>query len=306
MTSKVTTTETNKMRQVTPSVWLTVHGVRDNARKFARNQPIGALAGFIVAMLVLTAIFAPFIATHDYAKTDVVNRLVGPTSEHWLGADNLGRDEFSRLVWGTRVSMVTAFTAVLISTALATLIGLASGYLGGWFDIITQRFVDIWMSFPGIILVLTLIAMFQPGIVTLALSIGLVSGGLSSRLVRSNVLLLRQSQFVEAASVLGAGHLRIVLRHILPNIVPILIVLATAQVAVAILLESTVSYLGYGVQPPRPSWGNMLSGDARTFMLQQPLLALWPGVAIFVSVYSFNMLGDALRDTLDPRLRGGR
>ncbi|MPZ23691.1 MAG: ABC transporter permease subunit [Dehalococcoidia bacterium] len=268
------------------------------------SKPLGVIGLVIVVGLIVLMFVGPSLMKHDYDTADPVQRLEGPSWEHPFGTDNLGRDVLSRMVWGTRISIAIGFGSVALALVVATTIGLLSGYVGGWIDTVLQRLVDVWMSFPGLILALTLVTMFGAGYTSLLIAIGLVLGGAISRVVRSAALSTRDTDYVQAARVLGAGPIRLLLRHVLPNIVPVLIVLASVQVGSAILLEATVSFLGYGVPPPEPSWGSMLAGDARSFMLQQPLLSLWPGIAIFLAVYGFNMLGDALRDVLDPRLRG--
>jgi peptide/nickel transport system permease protein len=187
---------------------------------------------------------------------------------------------------------------------LAALVGITSGYFGGWFDILFQRLVDAWQSFPWLVILLSLISVLQPGVPTLIFAIGILSASGSSRIIRSATLATKENQYIEAARAVGASHARIIIRHILPNVCTVIIIIATIGLGGVILAESALSFLGFGVPPPFPSWGEMLSGSARVYMHRAPWMAIWPGVAISVAVFGFNMLGDALRDVLDPRLRG--
>jgi peptide/nickel transport system permease protein len=212
----------------------------------------------------------------------------------------------SRIIWGARISVTVGFGAVLISTVLAVTIGVISGYFGGLFDLLFQRLVDVWISFPAIVLLVSLVAVLGPGLWSVTLILGILVTPGSSRVIRGAVIGMRHLPYVETASCLGAGHARIILRHVLPNVFAPILVLATVRLGTAILAEATISFLGYGVPPPYPAWGAMLSGTGRAFMLQSPWLSVWPGLAISLVVFGFNMLGDALRDELDPRLRGSR
>jgi len=274
--------------------------------RFCRAKPLGAFGLLVLVALLLMALFAPWLAPYPYDKTNILRQLQGSSGAHWLGTDNLGRDLLSRLIQGARVELLVGFGSVLIATGLATLLGTVSGYFSGVLDLALQRLIDVWMAFPGLVLLITLIAMFQPGQWTVTLAIGLLLAAGASRVVRGAALELRGQSYVEAARALGAGDGRILVSHILPNIFAPIMVIATTQLGLAILLEATLSFLGYGVPPPQPSWGALLGPDARKDMLRAPLLSIWPGVAIFLAVYSFNVLGDALRDVLDPRLRRGR
>ncbi|MFQ5879302.1 MAG: ABC transporter permease [Dehalococcoidia bacterium] len=273
-------------------------------RRFVVRKPLGAIGGFIVLGLLVLAIFAPLIAPYAYDKTNIDNALAAPSDSHFFGTDDLGRDVFSRIVYGSRITVFVGFGAVAISTFIATSLGVLSGYVGGRLDMLVQRVVDIWMSFPGLILLITIISIFEPGLIQVIVAIGILLAGGPSRVARSAVLAIKNNQYMEAAKVVGAGDVRIVRFYVLPNIFAPIMVLATTQLGFAILIEATLSFLGYGVPPPFPSWGGMLSNEARTYMLQQPLLSVWPGLAIFLVVYGFNMLGDAVRDVFDPRLRG--
>ena len=274
------------------------------AARFAQAKPLGALGGFFVALMIFLALFADVVAPYDYNKRNLRDRLEPPSLSHLMGTDNMGRDIFSRIVYGARVSISVGFGGVGIGALIATLVGVTSGYFGGRFDILFQRVVDAWQAFPWLVILLSLMAVLQPGIWTLIFAIGILSAASASRIVRSATLAIKENQYIEAALASGAGHGRIILRYILPNVFTVIIIIATVNLGFVILAESALSFLGFGVPPPFPSWGDMLSGTARVYMHRAPWLAIWPGVAISVAVFGFNMLGDALRDVLDPRLRG--
>jgi peptide/nickel transport system permease protein len=256
-------------------------------------------------MLALAAA-ADRVAPYDYDEADVFQRLKPSSPAHWLGTDNLGRDLLSRVIHGARVSMAVGFGGVALGLVLATGIGLGSGYFGGAVDLVVQRLVDAFMCFPLLLVALTIMALLGPGLANVILALGLVLGVRDSRVVRGAVLGVMQHLFVEAARALGVGHAQMIRRHILPNIVAPILILATVNLGGVILTEAALSFLGFGVPPPRPSWGGMLSGSGLVHMLRAPWLALWPGVALALAVFGANMLGDALRDLLDPRLRGTR
>jgi peptide/nickel transport system permease protein len=231
-------------------------------------------------------------------------RLRPPSLTHRLGTDNLSRDMWSRTVYGARVSVTVGFATITLATVLATAIGVSSGYLGGVYDLVVQRVIDAWMSFPYLIIVLSVMAVLGPGLLNVVFSLTIIAAAASSRVIRGATIAVAQHAYVEAAAALGGGRLRVVLRHVLPNVAATIIILATIGLGGVILAESALSFLGFGVPPPYPSWGGMLSGSGRTYMLRAPWMAVWPGVAISLAVFGFNMLGDALRDVLDPRLRG--
>jgi peptide/nickel transport system permease protein len=274
--------------------------------RLIKEKPLGAVGAFIVLVLLFCAALAPWIATHSYDQANVRYRLKPPSAQFYLGTDNLGRDIFSRIIYGARISVTVGFGAVSIGTLLATMIGVGSGYFGGKFDVLMQRLVDAWMAFPFLVVLLSVMAILGPGLLNVILSLGVLSAANSSRIIRSAALSAKENQYVEAARAVGAGHLRIILWYILPNIMAPIIIIATVSLGFAILAESSLSFLGLGVPPPYPSWGEMLSGSGRSYMHKAPWMATWPGVAISLAVFGFNMLGDALRDLLDPRLRGGR
>ena len=302
------------MREISlPLPWSTVekvsvrlHAVTRGVWRLIKEKPLGAFGGTIVTGLLLCALLAPWIATHPYDQTNVRNRLKPPSSQFYFGTDNLGRDIFSRIVYGARVSVTVGFGAVSIGITLATIIGVGSGYFGGKTDILVQRLVDAQVAIPGLLLLLNIMAVTGPGLLNIILALGIVSAAGSSRIIRSAAMTAKENQFVEAARAVGASHGRIILRYILPNIMAPIIIITTVSLGFTILIESTLSFLGFGVPPPYPSWGEMLSGSGRSYMHKAPWMATWPGIAISLAVFGFNMLGDALRDLLDPRLRGGR
>jgi peptide/nickel transport system permease protein len=280
---------------------------------FARRKPLGAIGGFFVLVLIITALFAGQIAPYPYDTGKGVERLQAPSARHVLGTDNLGRDMFSRIVYGARISIAVGFGAVLVGTGLATILGILSGYFGGLFDLLFQRLIDAWIAFPAIILLACLVTISTTrntdpvtSIAIVAVALGLVVAGGSSRVVRSAVLGIRDLPYMEGARCIGCGHWHIIRRYVLPNVLAPILILATVQLGGAILAESTLSFLGFGVKPPMPAWGSMLAGSGRQYFLVAPFLAIWPGLAISLAVFGFNMLGDALRDVLDPRLRGSQ
>lgn len=281
--------------------------------RFAREKPLGAVGGIIVLVLILTALFAQQIAPYAYDAGKGADRLQGPSLHHLFGTDNLGRDLFSRIVFGARISIEVGFGAVLVGTGLATLFGIFSGFYGGLFDLLFQRLIDAWIAFPAIVLLACLVTIMTSratsstnSIIIVAIALGLIVAGGSTRVVRSAVIAIRDMPYMEAARCTGCNNIRIIVRYVLPNVLAPIIILATVQLGGAILAESTLSFLGFGVKPPMPAWGSMLAGSGRQFFLIAPWLAIWPGLAISLAVFGFNMLGDALRDVLDPRLRGSR
>jgi peptide/nickel transport system permease protein len=256
--------------------------------------------------MTLLAGLAEWVAPYGYDEADVFSRLRPPSAAHWLGTDNLGRDVLSRVVYGARVSMSVGGGAVILGLLGAGIVGLLSGYFGGRLDIVVQRLVDAFMCFPLLLVALTLMALVGPGLGNVILTLGFVIAVRDSRVIRGAVLAVKGDLYVEAARALGVGHAAMILRHILPNIFAPLVILATVNVGAVILIEAALSFLGFGVPPPRPSWGGMLSGAGLVHMLRAPWLCLWPGLALSLAVFAANMAGDTLRDVLDPRLRGGR
>jgi peptide/nickel transport system permease protein len=272
--------------------------------RFVQRKPLGAIGAVIVVALLIMAVFAERIAPHGYDDTIRGSRMKPPSAAHWLGTDNLSRDMWSRIVYGARVSVTVGFATVALAVTLATAIGVSSGYFGGVYDLVVQRVVDAWLSFPYLVIVLSVMAVLGPGLLNVVLSLAIIIAAVNSRVIRGATIAIAQGTYVEAARALGCGHARILVRHILPNVTATIIILATIGLGAAILAESGLSFLGFGVPPPYPAWGAMLSGSGRTYMFRAPWMAIWPGIAISLAVFGFNMLGDALRDVLDPRLRG--
>src|SRR2546427_13237564 len=274
--------------------------------RFARRKPLGALGALIVVAMLVMAAFAERIAPYGYDDTIRGARMQPPSAAHWLGTDNLSRDMWSRIVYGARVSVTVGVATNRLALFLATAVGVSSGYFGGAYDLVVQRVVDAWLSFPYLVIVLSVMAVLGPGFLNVVLSLAVIIAAVNSRVIRGATIGVTQTTYVEAARALGCGHGRIILCHILPNVAATVIILATIGLGTAILAESALSFLGFGVPPPYPAWGAMLSGSGRTSMFRAPWMAIWPGVAISLAVFGFNMLGDALRDVLDPRLRGSR
>ncbi|MDP3880089.1 MAG: ABC transporter permease [Dehalococcoidales bacterium] len=270
-----------------------------------REKPLGTIGGAIVLILFLTAVFADVLAPYGYDEMLLSDRLQPSSPQHLLGTDNLGQDILSRIIFGARISMYVGLGGATLEIIVAMLIGLISGFFSGKTDLIIQRFVDAWMCFPPLFIYLTVMAVLGPGLIQVILVLGISTGIRSSRVVRSAVIGIRENVYVEAARAIGAPNIRILTRHILPNVMAPVIIIFTLAMGQMILAEATLSFLGFGIPPPMPSWGGMLSGRGRSYMLQAPWMALWPGLALAIVVYGINMLGDAIRDLLDPRLRGG-
>jgi peptide/nickel transport system permease protein len=272
--------------------------------RFVRKKPLGAAGGALILVMVITALFAELLQTHDPIATNAAYTLGRPNLEHLLGTDHLGRDIYSRIVHGARVSLVVGVASTLLGSVLGGIVGLLSGYIGGKTDLVTQRILDILQGLPLLVLALVMSAALGPSVQNVVIAISIPIIPRAARVIRSSVLSIREMQYVEAARSLGVQHLRIAFRHILPNTIGPFIVLCTAQLGSAILVEATLSYLGLGVPEPYPSWGRMLSVSAAEYAQKAPHLVLFPGIAISLAVFGSNLLGDALRDTLDPRLRG--
>jgi peptide/nickel transport system permease protein len=286
----------------------TARGMWAAAALLARRKPLGAVSAVVILGLLAVALLAPLLAPRDpYAlnlnERGLPIRMQGPTAAFPLGTDPLGRDVLSRIVYGTRVSLIVGFASVLIGTTLGTVLGLLSGYWEGRVDYVIQRGVDTTMAIPGIVLALAVMSVLGQSLVNIILVIALVIAPGASRVVRGTVLAVKQSTFVDAAQALGASPGRIVARHVLPNVFAPILIIATVWLGNAIVIEAALSFLGLGTPPPTPTWGAMLSGEGRRNLETAPYLAIFPGVAISVVVLAFNMLGDALRDLLDPRLR---
>ena len=269
-------------------------------QRFRRNRLALAGAG-VVGLLFILSFLAPLVTPYDPARLDAWHVLLPPSGSHWFGTDELGRDVFTRIVYGARISLKVGFVAVGIATLIGTAVGLVAGFYGGWLDSLLMRLVDIMLCFPTFFLILAVIAMLEPSIWYIMIIIGLTGWMGVARLVRAEVLTLREREFVLAARALGASDFRIITRHILPNALSPVLVAATLGVAGAILTESALSFLGIGVQPPTPSWGNILTAG-KDYIEFAWWLSLFPGLAILVTVLAYNLLGEGLRDALDPRL----
>lgn len=272
----------------------------------ALREPALSVSALVLLAVTLAAVLAPAIAPFSPNEQHLGDALVGPNSTYWLGTDQSGRDILSRTMFAGRVSLLVAFGSMVVGTGLATLLGGVSGFFGGWFDSIMQRLVDASLSIPALILLMTVLTIIGPSILKMTIVIGGWAMISSSRTVRSAVLAVKERPFVEAARTVGAGDPRIFALHILPNIVAPVIVIASLIFGYAILIEATLSFLGFGVPPPTATWGGMLSGDTRTYLITAPWIAIAPGVALTAVVIAVNLLGDSLRDVLDPRLKGNR
>ena len=268
------------------------------------EKPVGAIGAVVCVLFLFTGIFAELIAPYGYNEMNPIDRLQAPSTSYWLGTDQIGRDVFSRIVHGARTSLIIGFSAAFISILISTLIGVTSGFFGGRFDMVVQRMVDAWMSFPDLVVVIVAVSVFGPGMWQVILVLSLLYGIGGSRIVRGAVVAVKENVYIQAAESIGVPTVRILTRHVLPNIMAPIIVLFTTRLAAVILVEAGLSFLGLGVPPPAPSWGGMLSFEGRSYMFQAPWLAIMPGLAITIVVYNINMFGDALRDLLDPRMRG--
>jgi len=263
----------------------------------------GLIGGAAVVLMLLTGVLAPLIAPPGYSNQSLLQRLQPPSAAHWLGTDGFGRDVLSRVIWGTRVSLQIGFLATALALLVGTALGSAAGYFGGAADTAIMRAADAFMAMPALFLILVVVALFGASLLNTALVISLVTWAQVARVVRAECLSLRGREFIDAAHALGAGHARILGRHLLLNAMPVIIVQATLLLGQTILIESALSYLGLGAQPPLPSWGNMVV-EGRQFLASAWWIAAFPGLAIFLTVLGFNLFGDGLRDALDPALRG--
>lgn len=281
-----------------------VDGMIGRSVHFVRLYPLGAAGAVIMTVFVLAAVFADLITTNSPLATHASRSLAAPSAAYWFGGDVMGRDLYSRIVYGARISLAVGIGSTVLGCLLGVVIGLASGYLGGWFDLVTQRIMDILQALPLLVLALVFAAALGPSLQNTVIAISIPLIPTVARVIRSNTMALREQAFVEAANAIGMSEWRIAARHILPNTVAPLIVLATAQLAAAILTEASLSFLGLGIPEPHPSWGRMLSESAAEYMRRAPWLVIFPGLAISLVVFGTNLLGDALRDMLDPRQRG--
>jgi peptide/nickel transport system permease protein len=275
------------------------------AARLVKEKPLGAVGGVVTLLLLLTGVFADVLAPSGMNETNMEMALSAPSAQFLLGTDELGRDMLSRLIYGARISVIIGLSASGIGVTIAVILGMMSGYSGGKVDLIVQRLVDAVMCMPGLILLMVILSLTGPGVLQVILVLGIREGIVSSRVVRSAVISVKHNTYVQAAKALGCSTPLVLARHILPNIVAPVIILFTTRLPGLIMTEASLSFLGFGVPPPVPSWGGMLSGTGRTYMFRAPWMAIWPGLALSIVVYGVNMFGDALRDMLDPRLKGG-
>ncbi len=273
--------------------------------RLVKEKPLGTVGLVITLFLLLTGIFAEFIAPYGMNEGWVGGFLTPPSAKFWFGTDNVGRDILSRVIFGARISLIVGLSATSLSTLGSTFLGILSGYIGGKFDLVVQRFVDAWMCLPGLVVLMVTMSFVGAGMWSLIIVMGIFGGIGGSRFSRGIVISLKENVYIQAAVAIGCSTPRILTRHILPNIMAIIIVGFTTGVPGVIMAEASLSFLGFGIPPPNPSWGSIIAGAGRTYMFQAPWLILWPGLALATVVYGVNMLGDAMRDILDPRLRGG-
>ncbi len=271
--------------------------------RFARRRPLGAAGAAIIVVMLMAAALADLISPYDPLTTDYAGMLQAPSAAHWFGTDSYGRDVLSRVIYGSRTALLVGFCASFFGATLGAIIGVASAYFGRKTDLIVQRFMDLLLSFPLIVLALVVVAVLGTGVVNVILAIMVPMIPRSALVARSSALSLRQTPFIDAARALGFGHSRIIFRHMLPNIMAPYLIMLTAFLGQAILLEASLSFLGLGVAEPVPAWGLMLSGAAVEFAERAPWMGIFPGIAISLSVFAFNLFGDSLRDALDPKLR---
>jgi len=296
----------NWRRSAALSAMPTVHRVRTPWREFwrrFRRQPVAMIAGIFVVLLILLAVFAPWIAPFDAENYFDYDRLTeGPSAMHWFGVDSLGRDIFSRVLLGTRLSLISGFVSVAIGAAIGTALGLLAGYYEGWWDRIIMRISDVLFAFPGILLAIAVVAIMGTGMANVVIAVAIFSIPAFARLVRGNTLVLKQMTFIESARSIGASDFTIIMRHILPGTLSSIVVYFTMRIGTSIITAASLSFLGLGAQPPTPEWGAMLN-EARADMVMAPPVAIFPSLAIFLTVLAFNLLGDGLRDALDPKLK---
>ena len=278
-------------------------GWLSTARQFARRNPLGAAGGLVIVVMILVAVFADVIAPYNPVANTFDRMHEPPSLENWFGTDQFGRDVFSRIVYGARTALIVGFVSSFVGASLGLILGVASAYFGGRTDLIFQRVLDVFMAFPIIILALAVIAIFGTGTQNVIIAITIPFIPRCARVVRSSALAIREMPYVDAARACGFGHARIILRHMVPNVMAPFLIMITAFVGQAILLEASLSYLGLGVQEPTPAWGLMLQGGAEEYAESAPWIAIFPGIAISLAVFGFSLFGDAVRDELDPKLR---
>ena len=273
--------------------------------RLVREKPLGTVSGIIILILIFVAIFANVLAPYPFWEIHLIDRLTGSSARYLLGTDHLGRDFLSRIIYGARISLLVGLAATALNVVVAVLIGGISGFFGGKVDLAVQRFVDAWMAFPGLLLLLTIMSVVGQGLLQIIVILGIAGGIGGSRVIRSAVIGVKENDYFLAARAVGTPTSQILLRHVLPNIMATVIIIFSINIGGVIMAEASLSFLGFGLPINIPSWGGLLSREGRQYMEMAPWLALFPGLALTITVYSFNMFGDALRDLLDPRLRGG-
>ena len=277
----------------------------DSFVRLVKRKPLGTISAVIVLILILVAIFADVLAPYPYDEIHLIDRLQGPSAQYLLGTDQAGRDLLSRLILGARVSLLVGLAVTTLSVVISTVIGGTAGFFGGRFDILLQRFVDAWMAFPGLLLLLTMMSIVGRGVPQIILVLGIAGGIGGSRVIRGAVIGIKENVYFQAADAVGASRLRTFIRHVVPNVLPIVIITFSVSIGGVILALASLGFLGFGLPPGIPDWGGLLSREGRQYMEIAPRLAFWPGLCLTITVFSLNMFGDAVRDLLDPRLRGG-
>lgn len=275
----------------------------ERASIIAKKNPLGVFGGLVVIAMIFMAVFAPWLSPYDPESNSFEHMLVPPSVDFWLGTDQFGRDLLTRIIFGARTALFVGFIAAFVGAFAGLVLGVGSAYFGGKIDLIFQRIMDIFMAFPLIILALAVVSIFGTGMQNVIIAITIPFIPRCARVVRSNALAIREIPYVDAARAMGFSHIRIIIRHMAPNVMAPFLIMLTAFVGQAILLEASLSYLGLGVQEPTPAWGLMLQGGAEEYVESAPWVAVFPGLAITLAVFGFNLFGDAVRDTLDPRLR---
>ena len=279
--------------------------VADFFIRMVKEKPLGAISGMIILILIIVAFFGDVLSPYVYSERHLADKLTGPSARYLLGTDQLGRDLLSRLIVGARLSLVVGLSATMLIVVVAVLIGGISGFIGGKLDLVVQRFVDAWMAFPGLLILLTVMSIVGRGLPQIIVVLGILGGIAASRIVRSAVIGVKDNDYFLAARAVGTPTTQILLRHVLPNIMATVIIIFSINIGGVIISEAALSFLGYGLPVQIPTWGGMLSREGRKYMEVAPWLAIWPGVCLTIVVYCLNMFGDAVRDLFDPRLRGG-
>lgn len=303
MSEVAANTELDPYANFQPAIAPQKAGRNTRLRHLVCSQPLGAISALVLLVIVLAAILAPYIAPYDPTVGNSAALYVPPSSMYWLGTDAFGRDILSRLIYGARVSLVIGFGASILGVVIGTAIGVTSGYIGGWIDSVAQRLMDAMLAFPMLLLALAMAAVLGSSIPNVIIALAMPIVPRAARISRASTLVLKTTTFIEASRAIGCSNLRIIVQHILPNTFAPLLVIATAYLGLAIVQEAALDYLGAGIQEPQPSWGLMMSGSATTLALTAPWIVLFPGLAISIVVLASNLLGDAIRDVLDPKLQ---